>query len=49
MGQMSLADEISMVEGHGTTNPYVFYTPAIPALCIPAVGLEGRLPAWPTG
>jgi len=40
MGQMSLADEISMVEGHGTTNPYVFYTPAIPALCIPAVGEE---------
>ena len=40
MGQMSLADEITMVEGHGTTNPYVFYTPAIPALCIPAVGLE---------
>ena len=29
-----------MVEGHGTTNPYVFYTPAIPSLCIPAVGLE---------
>jgi beta-glucosidase len=29
-----------MVEGHGTSNPYVFYTPAIPALCIPAVGLE---------
>ena len=40
MGQMSLADEISMVEGHGTSNPYVFYTPAIPALCIPAVGEE---------
>ena len=40
MGQMSLADEISMVEGHGTSNPYVFYTPAIPALCIPAVGVE---------
>jgi beta-glucosidase len=40
MSQMTLADEISMVEGHGTTNPYVFYTPAIPALCIPAVGLE---------
>jgi beta-glucosidase len=37
---MSLDDKISMVEGHGTTNPYVFYTPAIPALCIPAVGLE---------
>jgi beta-glucosidase len=29
-----------MVEGHGTANPYVFYTPAIPSLCIPAVGLE---------
>src|SRR6266568_982499 len=40
MSQMSLADEISMVEGHGTSNPYVFYTPAIPALCIPAVGEE---------
>jgi beta-glucosidase len=40
MGQMSLADKITMVEGHGTSNPYVFYTPAIPALCIPAVGLE---------
>ena len=40
MSQMGLADEISMVEGHGTTNPYVFYTPAIPALCIPAVGEE---------
>jgi beta-glucosidase len=40
MGQMSLADKISMVEGHGSSNPYVFYTPAIPSLCIPAVGLE---------
>jgi beta-glucosidase len=40
MSKMSLADEISMVEGHGTTNPYVFYTPAISSLCIPAVGLE---------
>src|SRR2546429_616129 len=40
MSQMSLADEITMVEGHGTSNPYVFYTPAIPALCIPAVGEE---------
>jgi beta-glucosidase len=40
MAAMSLDDKISMVEGHGSTNPYVFYTPAIPALCIPAVGLE---------
>ena len=29
-----------MVEGHGTNNPYVFYTPAISTLCIPAFGLE---------
>jgi beta-glucosidase len=40
MAAMSLSDKISMVEGHGTTNPYVFYTPAIRSLCIPAVGLE---------
>jgi beta-glucosidase len=40
MAAMSLDDKITMVEGHGTTNPYVFYTPAVPALCIPAVGLE---------
>jgi beta-glucosidase len=40
MAAMSLNDKITMVEGHGTTNPYVFYTPAIPSLCIPAVGLE---------
>lgn len=40
MSHMTLADKISMVEGHGTSNPYVFYTPAIPSLCIPAVGLE---------
>jgi beta-glucosidase len=40
MGSMSLSQEISMVEGHGTSNPYVFYTPAISSLCIPAFGLE---------
>src|SRR5262249_1400885 len=40
MAQMSLSQEISMVQGHGTANPYVFYTPAISSLCIPAVGLE---------
>src|SRR5262245_2386550 len=40
MGQMSVSQEISMVEGHGTANPYVFYTPAISSLCIPAFGLE---------
>lgn len=40
MGKMSLSQEISMVEGHGSSNPYVFYTPAISSLCIPALGLE---------
>jgi beta-glucosidase len=40
MNSMTLDDDISMVEGHGTTNPYVFYTPAITSLCIPALGLE---------
>ena len=40
MRHMTLGDKITMVEGHGTTNPYVFYTPAIPSLCVPAVGLE---------
>ena len=40
MSSMSLSQEISMVEGHGTANPYVFYTPAISSLCIPAFGLE---------
>jgi beta-glucosidase len=39
---MSLADEITMVEGHGTAppNPYVFYMPGIPDLCIPQLGEE---------
>jgi beta-glucosidase len=40
MGQMSLSQKISMVEGHGTSDPYVFYAPAISSLCIPAVGTE---------
>ena len=40
MASMSLSQEMSMVEGHGTANPYVFYTPAISSLCIPAFGLE---------
>ncbi|HEX3691135.1 MAG TPA: glycoside hydrolase family 3 C-terminal domain-containing protein [Solirubrobacteraceae bacterium] len=39
---MSLDDEITMVEGHGTAppNPYVFYMPGIPNLCIPQLGEE---------
>jgi beta-glucosidase len=37
---MTLANEITMVEGAGTTNPYVFYMPGIPSLCIPYLGEE---------
>jgi beta-glucosidase len=39
---MNLDDEITMVEGHGTAppNPYVFYMPGIPDLCIPQLGEE---------
>ena len=29
-----------MVEGHGTSNPYVFYMAGIPSLCIPSMGEE---------
>ena len=38
LAQMSLAQKISLV--HGTGGAYVGNTPAIPALCVPAVGLE---------
>ena len=37
---MTLANEITMVEGQGTSQPYVFYMAAQPSLCIPAMGLE---------
>jgi beta-glucosidase len=42
IAHMSLADEITMVEGHGTAppNPYVFFMPGIPSLCIPQLGEE---------
>jgi len=40
LGQMSVSDEITLVEGHGSSNPYVFFEPAIPRLCIPQLGLE---------
>ncbi|HWE11119.1 MAG TPA: glycoside hydrolase family 3 C-terminal domain-containing protein [Solirubrobacteraceae bacterium] len=40
LGHMSLADEITMVQGAGTANPYVFYMPGIPSLCIPPLGEE---------
>src|SRR5579875_868495 len=40
MSHMTLSDEIDMVEGHGTANPYVFYMAGIPRLCIPSLGEE---------
>jgi beta-glucosidase len=48
MRHMSIEQEIFLVEGHGTTtegpnpspNPYVFWMPGIPSLCIPKLGEE---------
>ena len=40
MAKMSLSQEIDLVEGHGTSEPYVFYEPPIPSLCIPQLGEE---------
>jgi beta-glucosidase len=40
LSKMTLANEITMVEGQGTSQPYVFYMAAQPSLCIPAMGLE---------
>ncbi|HEY5357023.1 MAG TPA: glycoside hydrolase family 3 C-terminal domain-containing protein [Streptosporangiaceae bacterium] len=40
LAQMTLANKITMVEGQGTSQPYVFYMAAQPSLCIPAMGLE---------
>jgi beta-glucosidase len=40
MSHMSLADEIFLVEGHGSSNAYVFDMPGIPSLCIPQLGEE---------
>jgi beta-glucosidase len=37
---MTLANKINMVTGAGITKPYVFYTSAIPRLCVPAIGEE---------
>jgi beta-glucosidase len=40
MHKMALSDEIHMVQGYGTNNPYVFYMAPIPRLCIPSLGEE---------
>jgi beta-glucosidase len=37
---MTLNDEITVVEGAGNNNPYVFYMPGIPRLCIPPLSEE---------
>ena len=49
MSHMTIPDEITMVEGQGTTNAYVFYMASIPSLCIPAMGEEDGPMGWPTG
>jgi Fibronectin type III-like domain/Glycosyl hydrolase family 3 N terminal domain len=40
LSRMTLANEITMVEGQGIQQPYVLCMAAQPALCIPAMGLE---------
>jgi beta-glucosidase len=40
LASMSLTQEVSLLEGHGSSNPYVFFEPAIPSLCIPQLGEE---------
>ena len=37
---MTLPDKINLIEGHGSSNPYVFYEPAEPQYCIPQLGEE---------
>ncbi|HTW11096.1 MAG TPA: glycoside hydrolase family 3 N-terminal domain-containing protein, partial [Solirubrobacteraceae bacterium] len=38
--QLTLANEITLVEGRGNPAKYEFYMPGIPRLCIPALGEE---------
>jgi len=40
MSAMTLPDKINMVTGGGFSEPYVFYIPGIPSLCVPAMGQE---------
>jgi beta-glucosidase len=40
MAQMTLANKINMMTGAGFNSQYVFEIPAIPSLCIPAIGEE---------
>lgn len=40
MQKMTVADEIKIVEGQGSSQPYVFYVAGNPALCMPSLGFE---------
>ncbi len=40
MRKMTLADEIAIVQGNGSSEPYVFYVAGNPKLCMPALGFE---------
>jgi beta-glucosidase len=40
LAQMTLAQKISMLHGTGASSPYIGDLGAIPALCIPALGLQ---------
>jgi beta-glucosidase len=40
LAKMTLADKINQVTGGGFAEPYVFYIPAIPSLCVPSQNEE---------
>src|SRR5580698_7418645 len=40
LAKMTLADKINEVTGGGYSEPYVFYIPAIPSLCVPSQNEE---------
>ncbi len=40
MQKLTVADEVAIVEGNGSSEPYVFYIAADPAICLPALGYE---------
>ncbi len=40
IARMTLAEEITLVEGHGVRNAEIFHVPPIARLCLPAIGME---------
>ncbi|MGH7101967.1 MAG: hypothetical protein ACREFJ_06175, partial [Acetobacteraceae bacterium] len=40
IARMTLAEEITLVEGHGVRNAEIFDVPPIARLCLPAIGME---------